>query len=87
VNTLPHSDETEGSGIGTQAMPPSHAAKQEMGAPKKEVDPRMHSAEHILTATLMAMFGCARPFTTHLEKKKSKADFRYARDMPLRENH
>ena len=41
----------------------------------------MHSAEHILTATLMANFGCARPFTTHLEKKKSKADYHYAREL------
>jgi alanyl-tRNA synthetase len=87
VNTLPHSDETEGSGISTQAMPPSNATKAEMGAPKKEVDPRMHSAEHILTATLMAMFGCARPFTTHLEKKKSKADFRYARGLTPEETN
>jgi len=41
----------------------------------------MHSAEHILTATLMALLGCARPFTTHLEKKKSKADYWFARDL------
>jgi len=41
---------------------------------KKKVDPRMHSAEHILTATLMKMSSCGRPFTTHIEKKKSKAD-------------
>jgi misacylated tRNA(Ala) deacylase len=46
---------------------------------KKEVDPRMHSAEHILTATMMKLFGCGRPFTTHLEKKKSKADYYLAR--------
>jgi hypothetical protein len=57
VNTLPHSDKSEGSGIGTQAIPPNNATRQEIGAPKKEVDLGMHSAEHILTATLMAMFG------------------------------
>jgi misacylated tRNA(Ala) deacylase len=68
-------------------MPPTHAPQQEMGVAKKEVDPRMHSAEHILTATLMAMFGCARPFTTHLEKKKSKADYRYARDLTAAETN
>ena len=50
-------------------------------AAKKEVDPRMHSAEHILTATLMAMIGCGRPFTTHLEKKKSKADYHFTRAL------
>ncbi len=48
---------------------------------KKEIDPRMHSAEHILTATLMALFGCGRPFTTHLEKKKSKADYWFKREL------
>lgn len=41
----------------------------------------MHSAEHILTASMIALFGCARPFTTHLEKRKSKADYRYSRDL------
>ncbi len=58
-----------------------------MDATKKEVDPRMHSAEHILTATLIAMLGCGRPFTTHLERKKSKADFRYARDLTVEETN
>ncbi|HEY5912585.1 MAG TPA: hypothetical protein VJA21_18440 [Verrucomicrobiae bacterium] len=48
---------------------------------KKAIDPRMHSAEHILTATVMKMFGCARPITTHIEKKKSKADYRFARGL------
>jgi misacylated tRNA(Ala) deacylase len=48
---------------------------------KKEVDPRMHSAEHILTATLVKMFGCARPFATHIEKKKSKADYYFSQDL------
>lgn len=47
----------------------------------KEADPRMHSAEHILTGTLMKMFGCGRPFTTHLEKKKSKADYVFTRAL------
>jgi len=50
-------------------------------SPKKQVDPRMHSAEHILTATLISVFGCGRPFTTHLEKKKSKADYRFGREL------
>jgi len=47
----------------------------------KEADPRMHSAEHILTGALVSMFGCGRPFTTHLEKKKSKADYRFGRPL------
>ncbi len=47
----------------------------------KEVDPRMHSAEHLLTGALVRMFGMGRPFTTHLEKKKSKADYRFTRTL------
>ncbi len=46
---------------------------------RKTVDPRMHSAEHILTATLIKMLGCGRPITTHIEKKKSKADYTFDR--------
>jgi alanyl-tRNA synthetase len=47
----------------------------------KDADPRMHSVEHILTGTLVKMFGCGRPFTTHLEKKKSKADYVFTRAL------
>ena len=47
----------------------------------KDADPRMHSAEHILTGALVKMFHCGRPFTTHLEKKKSKADYRFERAL------
>jgi misacylated tRNA(Ala) deacylase len=47
----------------------------------KEIDPRMHSAEHLLTGALIEMFDCGRPFTTHLEKKKSKADYAFARPL------
>ena len=47
----------------------------------KEIDPRMHTAEHLLSGTLVAMFGMGRPFTTHLEKKKSKADYRFDRTL------
>lgn len=49
--------------------------------PVKQVDPPMHTAEHILTAAIMKMLGCGRPFTTHLEKKKSKADYRFPRNL------
>jgi len=48
---------------------------------KKEIDPRMHSAEHILTQTMGRLFGCGRPVTTHIEKKKSKCDYPF--DRPL----
>jgi len=47
----------------------------------KIVDPRMHSAEHILSGTMVRIHGTGRPFTTHLEKKKSKVDFRFPRPL------
>ena len=48
---------------------------------KKEFDPKMHSAEHILNQTMDRMFGCGRCFTAHIEKKKSKCDYHYHRDI------
>ena len=36
----------------------------------------MHTAEHVLTGTIVRRYGCERPFTTHIEKKKTKVDFR-----------
>ena len=36
----------------------------------------MHTAEHVLTGTIVRRYGCERAFTTHIEKKKSKIDFR-----------
>ena len=50
---------------------------------KKEIDPRMHSAEHILNQTMVRMFNCNRCFRAHIEKKKSKCDYNFER--PLRE--
>ncbi|MCH5305993.1 MAG: hypothetical protein J1E79_05875 [Rikenella sp.] len=35
----------------------------------------MHTAEHLLGGTMVRHFGCRRAVSTHLEKKKSKADF------------
>lgn len=44
----------------------------------------MHTAEHILNQTMVRMFACERSFSNHLEKKKSKCDYRF--DRPLSEN-
>lgn len=41
---------------------------------KAEHEPS-HSAEHILNATMVAMFGCPRSRNAHVEKKKSKCDY------------
>ena len=46
---------------------------------EKEYDPRMHSAEHILNSVMNRNFGCGRSFRSHIEKKKSKCDYRLDR--------
>ncbi len=76
---MPETDNSQEQQSGGRPQGP--APTRDRYLPKKEVDPRMHSAEHILTATLDKMFGCGRPFTTHLEKKKSKADYRFGREL------
>ena len=40
----------------------------------KQEHPPMHTAEHILNATMVKMFGCPRSKNAHIEKKKSKCD-------------
>ena len=45
---------------------------------KKQMDPRMHSAEHILNQAMARIVGCGRCFSAHIEKKKSKCDYRVA---------
>lgn len=50
----------------------------------KKYDPRMHSAEHILNQTMDRMFNCGRCFNAHIEKKKSKCDYRF--DRPLNQD-
>lgn len=47
----------------------------------KEIDPRMHTAEHILNQTMIRMFSCNRCFSAHIEKKKSKCDYRFERPL------
>ena len=47
----------------------------------KQYDPRMHSAEHILNQTMDRMFNCGRCFSAHIEKKKSKCDYKFDREL------
>jgi misacylated tRNA(Ala) deacylase len=51
----------------------------------KSYDPQMHSAEHILNQTMVRMFGCERSFSSHIEKKKSKCDYRFDRQLTTEE--
>ncbi|MBQ8070132.1 MAG: hypothetical protein IJ202_04730 [Bacteroidales bacterium] len=46
-----------------------------LNAHNKEEYPPMHTAEHILNATMVRMFGCPRSKNAHIEKKKSKCDY------------
>ena len=52
---------------------------------KNYSDPRMHSAEHILNQTMVRMFNRGRSFSAHIEKKKSKCDYHFDRDLTEQE--
>ena len=41
---------------------------------KQEYEPA-HTAEHLLNATMVKMFGCPRSRNAHIERKKSKCDY------------
>lgn len=41
---------------------------------KAEFEPA-HTAEHLLNATMVRMFGCPRSRNAHIERKKSKCDY------------
>ena len=41
----------------------------------------MHSAEHLLNQTMVRMFNCSRSFSNHIEKKKSKCDYYFERNL------
>ena len=51
----------------------------------KSYDPQMHTAEHILNQTMTRMFGCERSFSSHIEKKKSKCDYNFERNLTAEE--
>jgi misacylated tRNA(Ala) deacylase len=51
----------------------------------KEYDPRMHSAEHILNQTMVRKFNSGRSFSNHIEKKKSKCDYHFDRNLSTEE--
>lgn len=47
----------------------------------KDYNPGMHSAEHILNQTMVRMFNRGRSFSNHIEKKKSKCDYHFDRNL------
>jgi alanyl-tRNA synthetase len=42
----------------------------------KQEFPPMHTAEHIINRTIINMFGCGRSVEAHIERKKSKLDYK-----------
>lgn len=48
---------------------------QETNQPKKDYNCPMHTAEHILNATMVKTYGCARSKNAHIERRKSKCDY------------
>lgn len=48
---------------------------------KEYADLRMHTAEHLLNRSKDLMLGGGRAFSSHIEKKKSKCDYHFSRDL------
>jgi len=44
---------------------------------RRQPDPQMHSAEHILNQTMLRLYDCGRCFTAHIGRKKSKCDYHF----------
>ena len=51
----------------------------------KTYDFRMHSAEHILNQTMDRIYQCGRCFNAHIERKKSKCDYRFKKKLSAAE--
>jgi Ser-tRNA(Ala) deacylase AlaX len=51
----------------------------------KEYYAPMHTAEHVLNQTMVRMFNCGRSFSNHIEKKKSKCDYHFSRNLTAEE--
>ena len=48
----------------------------ELNEHNKQEFPPMHTAEHILNGTMVKMIGCRRADNAHIERKKSKCDYK-----------
>ncbi len=54
---------------------------EEFNQHNKQEYPPMHTAEHILNGTMVKMFGCGRASNAHIERRKSKCDYRMAQPL------
>ena len=52
---------------------------------EKDYNPNMHTLEHLLNGTISKMFDTGRAFSTHVERKKSKIDYRFDRNFTSEE--
>lgn len=49
--------------------------KPQLNDHNKQEYPPMHTAEHLLNATMIKQFGCPRSRNAHIERRKSKCDY------------
>lgn len=47
----------------------------------KQEYPPMHSAEHLINGEIDRRYGCGRAFSAHIERKKSKLDYRLPKPL------
>jgi len=52
---------------------------------KEYASPASHTAEHVLNQTMVRMFHRGRSFSSHIEKKKSKCDYHFDRNLTQEE--
>ena len=52
---------------------------------RKEYHAPMHTAEHILNQTMVRKFSIDRSFSNHIERKKSKCDYHFDRELTIDE--
>ncbi|MGB5873744.1 MAG: hypothetical protein WBG80_10070 [Bacteroidota bacterium] len=52
---------------------------------KEYTSPASHTAEHVLNQTMVRMFDRGRSFSAHIEKKKSKCDYHFDRNLTQEE--
>ena len=50
---------------------------------KKDYYAPMHTAEHILNQTMVRLFNCERSFSNHIERKNSKCDYKFHKELSL----
>lgn len=53
----------------------------ELNEHNKQEYPPMHTAEHLLNGLMARRFGYGRAFSAHVERKKSKLDYRLPREL------